>query len=157
VGYFIVVILQTVALPLVSGGIQLAIVGGDPVLVFGTWWVFWGVGTRLLVAGIAQVSGKGPTAEILGSSAPTVQETQLVRELGTANLAMGLAGLLALVPGWAVPAGLAGGVFLLIAGLVHLPKRGKNAKETLATWTDLLVGVVVVVLAVYVLVRALAG
>jgi hypothetical protein len=157
VGYFIVVILQTVALPLVSGGIQLAIVGGDPVLVFGTWWVFWGVGTRLLVAGIAQVSGKGPTAEILGSSAPTVQETQLVRELGTANLAMGLAGLLALVPGWAVPAGLAGGVFLLIAGLVHLPKRGKNAKETLATWTDLLVGGVVVVLAVYVLVRALAG
>jgi hypothetical protein len=157
VGYFILVILQTVALPLVSGGIQLAAVGGDPVLVLGTWWVFWGVGTRLLVAGIAQVSGKGPTSEILGSSAPTVQETQLVRELGTANLAMGLAGLLALVPGWAVPAGLAGGVFLLIAGLVHLPKRGKNAQETLATWTDLLVGVVVVVLAVYVLVRALAG
>lgn len=123
----------------------------------GTWWVFWGVGTRLLVAGIAQVSGKGSTAEILGSSAPTVQETQLVRELGTADLAMGLAGLLALVPGWAVPAGLACGVFLLIAGLVHLPKRGKNAQETLATWTDLLVGVMVVVLAVYVLLRALAG
>jgi hypothetical protein len=157
VGYFILVILQTVALPLVSGGIQLAIVGGDPVLVLGTWWVFWGVGTRLLVAGIAQLPGKGPTSEILGSSAPTVQETQLVRELGTANLAMGLAGLLALVPGWAVPAGLAGGVFLLIAGLVHLPKRGKNAQETLATWTDLLVGVLVVVLAMYVLVRALAG
>jgi hypothetical protein len=85
--------------------------------VLGTWWVFWGVGTRLLVAGIAQVSGKGPTAEILGSSAPTVQETQLV----------------------------------------HLPKRGKNAQETLATWTDLLVGVMVVVLEVYVLLRALAG
>lgn len=156
-GYAILVILQTVILPLVSGGIQYGVAGGDPVLIFGAWWVFWGVGTRLLVAGIAQVSGRGPTADILGSSAPSATEQQLIRELGTANLGMGVAGLLALVPGWAVPAGLAGGVFLLIAGLVHLPKPNKNAKETLATWTDLLVGVVVVVLAVYTLVRALAG
>ncbi len=151
VGYFIVVIGQTIVLPIISGVVTLTTVGGDSVLVFGTWWVFWGVGTRLLVAGIAQVSGRGPTAEILGATAPTVQEKQLTRELGTANIGMGLAGLLALVPGWALPAGLAGGVFLLIAGILHVPKRGKNAKEALATWTDLIVGFVVVVLAVYVL------
>ncbi len=151
VGYFIVVIGQTIVLPIISGVVTLTTVGGDPVLVFGTWWVFWGVGTRLLVAGIAQVSGRGPTAEILGATAPSVQEKQLTRELGTANIGMGLAGLLALVPGWALPAGLAGGVFLLIAGILHVPKRGKNAKEALATWTDLIVGFVVVVLAVYVL------
>ena len=54
-GYFIVVIGQTVVLPVVSGIIELVAVGGDPVLVFGKWWVFWGVGTRLLSAGIAQV------------------------------------------------------------------------------------------------------
>lgn len=154
-GYFILVIGQTVVLPLVSGIIELLVVGGDPILVFGKWWVFWGVGTRLLVAGLAQVSGKGPTAAILGSSAPSVQEVQLTRELGTANIAMGLAGLLALVPGWALPAGLAGGVFLLIAGILHLPKKGKNAQESVATWTDLLVGVVVLVLAVRVLWGAL--
>ena len=47
--------------------------------------------------------------------------------------------------------------YLLIAGIMHLPKRGKNAQEQLATWTDLIVGVAVVVLGVYVLVRALAG
>ncbi|MBS1697028.1 MAG: hypothetical protein JST25_01330 [Actinobacteria bacterium] len=154
-GYFILVIGQTVVLPLVSGIIELLVVGGDPILVFGKWWVFWGVGTRLLVAGLAQVSGKGPTAAILGSSAPSVQEVQLTRELGTANIAMGLAGLLALIPGWALPAGLAGGVFLLIAGILHLPKKGKNAQESVATWTDLLVGVVVLVLAVRVLWGAL--
>ncbi len=152
-GYFILVIAQTVVLPVVSGIVELAVGGGDPVLVFGKWWVFWGVGTRLLVAGIAQVSGKGPTTEILGASAPSIQEKQLARELGTANIGMGLAGLLALVPGWALPAGLAGGVFLLIAGVLHVAKKGKNPQETLATWTDLVVGVVVVVLAVYVLVR----
>lgn len=152
-GYFILVIAQTLVLPVVSGIAELAVGGGDPVLVFGKWWVFWGVGTRLLVAGIAQVSGKGPTTEILGASAPSIQEKQLARELGTANIGMGLAGLLALVPGWALPAGLAGGVFLLIAGVLHVAKKGKNPQETLATWTDLVVGVVVVVLAVYVLVR----
>lgn len=147
-GYFILVIAQTLVLPVVSGSIDLARSGGHPVLVFGAWWVFWGVGTRLLVAGIAQVSGKGPTAEILGSTAPSVPEQQLARELGTANLAMGLAGLLALVRDWALPAGAAGGVFLLIAGAWHVAKKGKGPRETLATWTDLVVGLAVVVLAV---------
>lgn len=156
-GYFILVIAQTIALPILSGAIELVLGGGDPVLVFGRWWVFWGVGTRLLVAGIAQLSGKGPTSEILGATAPTMQETQLTRELGMANVGMGLAGLLALIPGWALPAGLAGGIFLLIAGVMHLPKKGKNAQESLATWTDLVVGIVVVILGAYLLLGAMAG
>jgi hypothetical protein len=155
-GYFILVIAQTIVFPIVSGIIELAVVGGDPIQVFGKWWVFWGVGTRLLVAGIVQVSGGGPTSAILGSAAPSVQEKQLARELGWANLCIGLAGLLALVPGWALPAGFAGGIYLLIAGILHVPKRGKNPQESLATWTDLVVGLAVVVLAVDVLVRALA-
>ncbi len=156
-GYLILVIAQTVVLPIVSGVIELATIGGDPVLVFGKWWVFWGVGTRLLVAGVAQVSGKGPTAEILGTSAPSIQEKQLASELGTANIGMGIAGLLALVPGWALPAGLAGGVFLLIAGLLHVAKKGKNPQEALATWTDLIVGAAVIVLAVDLLIHALVA
>lgn len=56
-----------------------------------------------------------------------------------------------------MPAGLAGGVFLLIAGLMHLPKKNKNAQEQVATWTDLLVGAVVLVLAGYVLVQHLTS
>jgi len=156
-GYFILVVMQTVVLPIVCGIIELATVGGDPVLVFGKWWAFWGVGTRLLLAGLVQVSGKGPTAAILGATTPSIAEKQLTRELGTANVGMGLAGLLALVPGWALPAGLAGGVFLLIAGTMHVAKKGKNAQESLATWTDLVVGVVIVVLAVYIAVRAVIG
>lgn len=156
-GYSSLVIGQTVVLPIVSAVIELLVAGGDPVLVFGKWWVFWGVGTRLLLAGLAQVSGKGPTAQLLGSAPPSTREVQLIRELGTANIGIGLAGLLALVPGWALPAGLAGGVFLLIAGILHVRKKDKNPQESLATWTDLLVGAVVVVLGVYVLVRALTG
>jgi len=155
--YFIIVIGQTVVLPLVSGLIELLAVGGDPILVFGKWWAFWGVGTRLLSAGIAQVSGKGRTAQILGSTAPSVQELQLTRELGTANIGMGLAGLFALIPGWTLAAALAGGVFLLIAGLMHVPKKGKNPQETVATWTDVVVGIVVMVLAARVLIGTITG
>ena len=155
--YAVVVIGQTVVLPILSGILELVIVGGDPVLVFGKWWVFWGVGTRLLLAGLVQASGKGQTSEILGSTAPTVAERQLTRELGVANLGMGLAGLLALVPGWALPAGVGGGVFLLLAGLMHIGKKGKNAKENVATWTDLIVGLAVVVLALFSAIRLFTG
>ncbi|MFZ1361796.1 MAG: DUF6790 family protein [Candidatus Nanopelagicales bacterium] len=150
--YFIVTILQTVVLPIVFGWSELSSNGGEPILVFGKWWVFWGVGTRLLAAGIFQVFGGGMTLKILGADKPTEQERQLARELGTANIGMGLAGLLALQAGWIVPAGLAGGVFLLLAGLMHVAKKGKNAQETVATWTDLVVGVVVVIVALYVLI-----
>jgi uncharacterized membrane protein len=72
-----------------------------------------------------------------------------------ANVGMKFAGLLALLPDWALPAGFAGGIFLLIAGIMHVPKKRKNSKETLATWTDLIVGIVVVALAVYTVVRVL--
>lgn len=124
-------------------------------MILGKWFVFWGVGTRLLVAGIAQLSGRGPTAEILGSDGTSKSEKQLVGELGLANTCMGLAGLLALVPGWALPAGLAGGLYLLAAGAMHITKPGKNRKEQVATLTDLLVGVAVLILAARVIVRAL--
>lgn len=64
-GYAVLVIAQRIVLPLVSGAIQLVVVaGGDPILVFGSWWVFWGVGTRLLLAGLAQLSGKGPPGSV---------------------------------------------------------------------------------------------
>lgn len=83
IGYAVVVIAQTIVLPIVSGAVELAVAGGDPLLVFAKWWVFWGVGTRLLLAGLTQVSGKGATTRILGGTTPSVQETQLTRELGS--------------------------------------------------------------------------
>ena len=118
-GYFIGVILQTVVLPIVSGTVELVLVGGGPFEVYGRWWVFWGVGTRLLVAGIVQVVRPQMTAEILGSGRATPAELHSARELSTANIGMGLAGLLALVPAWAAPAGVAGGVFLLLDATVN--------------------------------------
>ncbi|MGC4105403.1 MAG: hypothetical protein QM753_03475 [Thermomicrobiales bacterium] len=148
-GYFILVIAQTVVLPIACGSIELIVTGGNPVEVFGKWWVFWGVGPRLLVAGFIQVSGKGLTSKILGAAAPTAQEKQITHELGTANLSMGVAGLLAFVPEWALPVGIAGGLYLLMAGLLHVVKKNKGPKEIVATWTDLIVVAAVAILAIY--------
>ncbi|WP_127793872.1 DUF6790 family protein [Agromyces sp. LHK192] len=155
--YFIVVGLQTVALPLVSGLIHLLVVPGDPIAVFGMWWAFWGVGTRLLLAGITQLARPGLTAGIMGSDTPTVAEKTVTRELAKANLAFGVVGLLAIVPGWWPIAGLAGGVYLFLAFLGHVGNRGRNAKEEFALWTDLVVGVVVVGAGLVGLFRVLGG
>ncbi len=87
--YIVLVLLQTLILPAVSGGLQLALHGGDPFAVFIAWWAFWGVGTRLLVAGFSQLANPGRTAHgILGIEDSGAD--QIVHELGYANLSMGL-------------------------------------------------------------------
>jgi hypothetical protein len=141
--YIVVVLLQTLVLPLVCGGIHLVVAGGNALVVLGIWWAFWGVGTRLLVAGISQIMNPGRTAKgILGAKDPAAE--QVVQELGYANLAMGVVGLAtAFAPGWGIVGSLPGAVFLGLAGLRHVAKSGKNRDETVATWTDLLVLVMV--------------
>lgn len=143
--YIALVLLQTLILPLVSGGIQLAVAGGNPLVVFGVWWAFWGVGTRLLVAGISQLVNPGRTAQgILGIDDPGAE--QVVHELAYANLSLGLAATaLALIPPWGILAAAPGALYLGLAGLRHVAKRGKNRDELVATWTDVLVFAVVAV------------
>lgn len=142
--YIVLVLLQTVVLPVVSGGIHLAVAGGEPLVVFGMWWGFWGVGTRLLVAGISQLRNPARTTRgILGIADEGAE--QVVHELGYANLSLGLvATALSLFPAWGMLSALPGAVYLGLAGLRHVAKRGKGVEENVATWTDLLVFVAVV-------------
>lgn len=152
--YIAVVLLQTLVLPLISGGIQLAVTGGNPAVVFGLWWAFWGVGARLLVAGVSQLANPGRTARgILGIEDAGAE--QVVHELGYANLSMGLVGLMSpFTGGWGILGAVTGAVYLGFAGLRHVAKRRKNADETVATWTDLLVFVMVTVGAVAIIVSS---
>jgi hypothetical protein len=151
--YIVLVLLQTLVLPLASGSIQLAVAGGDPLVVYGVWWAFWGVGTRLLVAGISQLANPARTAKgILGIE--DAGADQVVHELGFANLCLGLVALPVLVaPPFLIAAAVPGALYLGLAGVRHLPKRGKNREEVVATATDLLVCVAVVVGVVAMLVR----
>ena len=57
---------------------------------------------------------------------------------------MGLAALGTLfVPRWGLLLAIAGGIYLGLAGLRHVTKPGKGAEESVATWTHLLVFVMV--------------
>jgi hypothetical protein len=143
--YIVVVLAQTLVLPLVSGIIHLAVGGGNPLIVFGMWWAFWGVGTRLLVAGISQLANPSRTAKgILGIEDKGADLA--VHELAFANLSFGVIGCLtSLIPGWGIVGALPGALYLGFAGFRHIAERGKNTEENVATWTDLLVFVVVVV------------
>ncbi|MFF2051073.1 hypothetical protein ACFVU2_05670 [Leifsonia sp. NPDC058194] len=152
--YIALVLLQTLILPLVSGVVHLAVAGGDPLVVFGMWWGFWGVGTRLLVAGVSQLVNPARTSKgILGIGDPAA--AQIVHELAFANLSLGVAAVVtSLVPPWGVLGALPGAIYLGLAGVRHVAKRGKAAEENVATWTDLLVFVVVALGIVAVLVAA---
>lgn len=77
----------------------------------------------------------------------------IVRELGFANIAMGTLGLATILrPDWLVPAALACGLFYGLAGLGHVLRTGRSAKEAMALYSDL---AAFALLAAYLVTRAL--
>jgi hypothetical protein len=105
-------------------------------------------------AGVKQIVQPEFTAtEILGlpgSAAPV-----LVRELGFANLAVGLLGLGSLAyPTWVIPACVVGGLYFGFAGIRHTLSPRKTGLQTLAMVSDL---AIFVVLAAVVAVSAIRG
>lgn len=106
------------------------------------WFAFWTVGGRLFLAGCRQVVQPAYTARtILGLTSDDA--LILVRELGFANLAVGLLGLLSLrIPAWQPAAALTGGVFYALAGLNHIRQPHRNQPETVAMISDLFAAVV---------------
>lgn len=143
--YVLMIVAFMIVLPIVSIAVELIVSGGDADVWFtiGKWFLFWGVGVRLFVAGLSQAFKPQFTAKsILGDEAST-SALQVVQELGYANLGMGAVGLIApWVSDWAVPGAIPATVFLGLAGLRHIAKPGKNRKELLATLTDLFVALV---------------
>lgn len=111
------------------------------ILLVGQWFVFWGIGIRLFTAGIRQVIKPGLTAEgILGIKDKS--SWVIVRELGFANIAMGLAGIVSLwVADWRPAIALIGGLFLFLDGLQHVRNK-RNFEENVAMYSDLGIGVV---------------
>ena len=109
--YPLVVGLTMFALPLASIGLALHFGAADWLWLTGKWFVFWGVGVRLLLAGLRQYFQPGFTSrDIMG-----IDNTQVylfVRELGGANMAWGVVGLASLaLPSFVLPAALAAGIF----------------------------------------------
>jgi hypothetical protein len=108
----------------------------------GRWFVFWGVGVRLGVAGLRQVTQPAFTTRdifrITGDEALPV-----VRELGFANVSMGAVALASVaMKTFVLPAAIAGGIFYAMAAFIHVTAHGRSQNEVIAMLSDFLVSAV---------------
>jgi hypothetical protein len=136
--YFAAVILLLFVFPAVSVVTQ-AVLSSDTVNVIffiGRWFVFWAVGIRLFLAGVRQVIQPQFTAEEIFRIRDR-SSFAIVRELGFANLSMGVLGICSVFrAGWIVPAAVVGGLYYGLAGIGHIFSKSKNAKEYMAMFSD---------------------
>jgi hypothetical protein len=136
--YFVFVILLLLIFPVASMTIEAALSRHTVSIIFltGRWFVFWAVGIRLFIAGARQVIQPQFTAkEIFGIR--DGGSFAIVREVGFANLSMGLLGICSVFRvGWIVPAALVGGLYYGLAGAGHIFHQGKNAREYTAMISD---------------------
>ena len=145
--YLAVVLLTMLVLPAGSMLVE-HLHGTTPLLLLaGKWFVFWSVGVRLMLAGVRQFVQPAFTAEqIFGTKSPDV--LPLIRELGIANVATGVVGLLSLaMPSFVLPVAISAGIFYGVAGVRHALEAHRSTNENIAMVSDLFV---CAVLAVYV-------
>ena len=141
--YYVIVATLMFAFPLLSIGIETT--AGRSALgaaLIGKWFVFWSVGIRLFTAGARQVLQPEYTANVI-LGLESHESLLLVRELGFANLALGLVGISSLLfPLWRLPVALAGGVFFGLAGVNHVLQAHRNQLENVAMASDLFVSLI---------------
>jgi uncharacterized membrane protein len=142
--YLITVVLLMAVLPISSIGAEhFWFHRSVPVmLLVGKWFVFWGAGVRLFLAGLRQFFQPRFTSEkifnIRGDDA-----LPLVRELGVANFATGIVGMASLAkPSFVLPVAIIAALFYGIAGIRHAAEGGKSGNENIAMGSDLAVSLV---------------
>ncbi len=146
--YYFIVGSFLLVLPLVSCAIELT--RGDhasALTIAMKWFVFWGVGIRLLTAGMRQIIQPRYTAEtILGLDLSHGDDPLLlVRELGFGNVAIGVVGTGSIIAtGWVLAAAVAGAIFYGFAGVNHTRQPHRTRLENVAMISDLLFALVLI-------------
>lgn len=103
------------------------------------WFVFSAVGLRLFIAGIKQASSPEFTA-INIFSMRTKEGYVVIRELGFANIALGVMGILSAIhDNWRILASVSGGLFFGLAALQHTGRKKRSSNEVIALTYDLVV------------------
>ena len=142
--YLVIVVLLMLILPLgsVAADLFLARSSSDAIVLVGKWFVFWAAGVRQFTAGVRQIVWPRFTAEgIFGIK--NRGPWPIVRELGFANLSMGVLGVLSVaVSGLTRPAAIVSGLFFGIAGVAHVLRKETNLAENVAAVSDLFLFVV---------------
>jgi hypothetical protein len=115
------------------------------ITLIGKWFVFWAIGTRLLLAGTRQAAKPAFTLEEIFHINNKESEV-IVRELGFANICFGLIGIISIfIPDWRPAAGFIGGLYMGIAGVYHIIKKPVSPNEIIAMVSDLFIFLVLAV------------
>ncbi len=136
--YLTVVVLLMFVLPLVSVFIECSIGKTQlqlPALA-GKWFIFWAIGVRLFSAGLKQVIDPSFTAGSI-FHLKDKESFVLVKELGFANICMGVMGIMCVFnPQWRMVTAVGGGLFYGIAGINHIIKKPAGPNEWIALVSD---------------------
>jgi hypothetical protein len=135
--YIAIVALTMFVLPLASILLEHALHPAALIYLLGRWLVFWGVGVRLGLAGARQFFQPAFTAtEIFHMTGD--EALPLVRELGVANAATALVGLMSLAaPNFTLPVAVSACFFYAVAGVRHVAERRRSLNENVAMVSDL--------------------
>lgn len=135
-GYFLFNLATMVVLPIVAILVDLRRKPQPVMEVVGKWFIFFGVGVRLLAAGLTQILNPGFTGELLQAGGA---ELLIIQELGFTNVLLGAVALVSVYkPGYRL-LGTAGAVYMGFAGWLHLSNLSSSTtpREMVALWSDL--------------------
>ena len=135
----LLMLLAPVASIAVETGVGTALNGWD---LAAKWFAFWAAGIRLLAAGIRQTLQPAFTARTIFGMADA-SAYPLVREIGMANVSMGLLGVASLwMPGWRLAAALVACAYFGLAAAGHLVRRPQTSNEAIALVSDVFIFIV---------------
>jgi hypothetical protein len=136
--YLASIVILMFVLPVASMGIEHFHLHGATswTMLAGKWFVYWGAGWRLLLAGLRQYFQPHFTArEIFRMK--TDEALPIIREHGIGNFAVGAAGVVSLwVPSFIVPVALIAAIFYGLAGVFHAAAKMRSMNENFVMVSD---------------------
>jgi hypothetical protein len=106
----------------------------------GKYFIGWAMGVRLLIAGFRQSIRPEFTAEQIFGLHDSRESLPFIRELGFANICMGLLGVVSFFnQEWRLPAAITGGLYFGLAGFLHVFRKAATFNELIAKISDLFI------------------
>jgi hypothetical protein len=104
--------------------------------IIGKWFIFWALGLRLFIAGVRQCTNPAFTAKQI-FNINNDESFPVIRELGFANICLGLISIISLFnANFREPAAIGGGLYFGLAGFLHVFKKPASKNEVIALFSD---------------------
>jgi hypothetical protein len=139
--YLINVLATMLILPILSMAVEAAVKNIPlSMALMAKYFIGWAIGIRLLVAGLRQSTRPQFTAEQIFNIRDSSESLPIIRELGFANICLGLIGVVSLFHlEWRLTAAVAGGLYFGLAGFMHAFRKAASRNELIAKISDLFI------------------